>query len=139
MSTMVQRRNTRQRQLVMDVVRELHDHPTADEVYLKAREVDARISRGTVYRNLALLSEEGDLLSVRIGGANHYDHNTGPHAHAVCASCGRVVDVPLDAATAQTLAKSAATLTGYEISACDLTFSGLCPDCQQSRQDAVSA
>ena len=55
----MERRNTRQRQLVLDAVRELDDHPTADEVYLRVREKDEHVSRGTVYRNLHILVESG--------------------------------------------------------------------------------
>ena len=56
----VQRRNTRQRRLVLDAVRALHNgHPTADDVFVEVRRHDGRISRGTVYRNLSLLSDEG--------------------------------------------------------------------------------
>ena len=53
----MERRNTRQRQLVLEAVQELCDHPTADEIYLRVREQDDHISRGTVYRNLHLLAD----------------------------------------------------------------------------------
>ena len=59
---MKQQRNTRQRQLVLDVVRGRRDHPTAEQIYQSVREQDAHVSRGTVYRNLNLLCEQpGDL------------------------------------------------------------------------------
>ncbi len=132
---MVQRRNTKQRQLVMDVVRELDDHPTADEIYLKARETDPRISRGTVYRNLALLSDEGELLSVRIGNACHYDHNTSFHAHLVCQQCGSVIDVPVDEGRIAGVSRDVAASTGYDVEGVELTFVGTCPTCRQLRQD----
>ncbi len=55
----VQRRNTKQRKLVLDAVRQSYNHPTADEIYNAVREQDDRISRGTVYRNLNLLADAG--------------------------------------------------------------------------------
>ena len=55
----MQYRNTRQRKIVLEAVQEHHDHPSADQIYLEIRTKDPRISRGTVYRNLNILSEEG--------------------------------------------------------------------------------
>ena len=55
----VQRRNTRQRKLVLDAVRQSYNHPTADEIYNAVRAQDDKISRGTVYRNLNLLADAG--------------------------------------------------------------------------------
>ena len=56
----VQRRNTRQRKLVLDAVRQSYNHPTADEIYNVVRAQDDKISRGTVYRNLNLLADAGE-------------------------------------------------------------------------------
>ena len=61
----VQRRNTRQRKLVLDAVRQSYNHPTADEIYNVVRAQDDKISRGTVYRNLNLLADAGEILSSR--------------------------------------------------------------------------
>ena len=60
----VQRRNTRQRKLVLDAVRQSYNHPTADEIYNVVRAQDDKISRGTVYRNLNLLADAGEILSI---------------------------------------------------------------------------
>ena len=61
----MQYRNTRQRKIVLEAVQEHHDHPSADQIYLEIRAKDPRISRGTVYRNLNVLSEEGQITHVR--------------------------------------------------------------------------
>ena len=61
----VQRRNTRQRKLVFDAVRQSYNHPTADEIYNVVRAQDDKISRGTVYRNLNLLADAGEILSIK--------------------------------------------------------------------------
>ena len=65
----VQRRNTRQRKLVLDAVRQSYNHPTADEIYNVVRAQDDKISRGTVYRNLNLLADAGEILSIKTPGA----------------------------------------------------------------------
>lgn len=91
----VQRRNTRQRKLVLDAVRQSYSHPTADEIYNAVREQDDKISRGTVYRNLNLLADAGDILSIKTPGGSRFDRTIEPHAHIICTSCSRVIDVPL--------------------------------------------
>ena len=60
------RRNSKQRQLVLEAVKARCDHPTADQIYLDVRAQDDKISRGTVYRNLGLLSDEGQISQVRV-------------------------------------------------------------------------
>ena len=67
------RRNTRQRQLVLDAVRARCDHPTAEDIFLDVRTIDERVSRGTVYRNLNLLAETGVIATVKAPGAMRFD------------------------------------------------------------------
>ena len=62
----VQRRNTKQRKLVLDAVRQSYNHPTADEIYNVVRAQDDKISRGTVYRNLNLLADAGSVEKVGV-------------------------------------------------------------------------
>ena len=69
----MQRRNTKQRKLVLDAVRQSYNHPTADEIYNAVREQDDRISRGTVYRNLNLLADAGEILSIKTPGGSRFD------------------------------------------------------------------
>lgn len=133
----MERRNTRQRQLVLDVVRELRDHPTADEVYLKVRERDVHVSRGTVYRNLHVLAEEGDILSVKMPGGERFDLRTDRHAHLVCTECGSVVDVP--APDYGDYRERVARQTGYANVKATTLLTGLCPDCQAKADRAAAA
>ena len=67
------RRNTRQRQLVLDAVRARCDHPTAEDVYRDVHAIDEHVSRGTVYRNLNLLAETGVITTVKAPGAMRFD------------------------------------------------------------------
>jgi Fe2+ or Zn2+ uptake regulation protein len=126
---MVQRRNTRQRRLVLDAVMQLDDHPTADEIYLTVRQQDEHVSRGTVYRNLNLLAEEGRILDVKVPGGDRFDHRVDDHAHLVCRSCGEVCDVP-DPNASDADARTA-DATGYAGVSHYTVFSGICPKCQE--------
>lgn len=125
----VQRRITRQRQLVLDAVRATHKHPTADEVFYAVRTQDDHISRGTVYRNLNILAEEGEIQAVRMRGGDRFDLRCDRHMHIVCRECGMVVDAPLPYEEA--LDTNLAAETGFSLVEHATTFEGLCPACQE--------
>lgn len=125
----VQRRNTRQRKLVLDAVRQSYNHPTADEIYNVVRAQDDKISRGTVYRNLNLLADAGEILSIKTPGGSRFDRTIEPHAHIICTSCSRVIDVPLPF-DAQIDAKASEQI-GWHVTSHYTIFEGLCPDCRQ--------
>lgn len=125
----VQRRNTKQRKLVLDAVRQSYNHPTADEIYNAVREQDDKISRGTVYRNLNLLADAGEILSIKTPGGSRFDRTIEPHAHIICTSCSRVIDVPLPF-DAQLDAKASEQI-GWHVTSHYTIFEGLCPDCRK--------
>ena len=129
---MKQQRSTWQRQLVLDTVRARHDHPSADQIYIDARTADDRISRGTVYRNLSLLAENGEILHVKVPGADRYDRRTDYHYHLICTGCGAVTDVPIIYRDA--LDSEVAGETGYRVSRHRTVFEGLCPKCQKKHE-----
>ena len=87
---------SRQREIIKEYLASTKEHPTADTVYLHVRKTFPKISLGTVYRNLALLSERGEILKLSYeGGADHYDACTDPHYHFVCQECGAVIDLDM--------------------------------------------
>ena len=87
---------SRQREAIKDFVIARDDHPTADVVYMNVRKEFPNISLGTVYRNLTLLSDMGELSRLRLGdGVDHFDAITTPHYHFVCQDCGSVTDLNL--------------------------------------------
>ncbi len=124
-----QRRNTRQRQLVLDAVRAHNDHPTAEDIFNDVRAVDPKVGRGTVYRNLNLLEETGVITTVKTPGTMRYDWRVDGHSHVVCRTCGAVSDTPLPYDSA--LDTTAAKATGFAIDAHNTVFEGLCPHCQK--------
>ncbi len=129
-------RNTAQRKLVLDVVQSSCDHPTAEQIYEVARRQDPHISRGTVYRNLNLLSELGELkrLSMPVG-PDHFDFRRDNHYHFCCRGCGMVIDTMLPYREEFNEAPDA--LIGYKIEWHRLVLVGLCPECQQKENDQI--
>lgn len=88
---------SRQRESIKEFLRTRTDHPTADTVYENIRKQYPNISLGTVYRNLSLLSEIGEILKISTGtGPDRFDGNTCPHYHFICRSCGSVLDLSME-------------------------------------------
>jgi len=129
----MEKRNTLQKQLVLEAVRQIHDHPTADEVYRQVTAAHPSVSKATVYRNLNILAQDGLVRKVAVpGAADRFDFTPAPHYHVQCAVCGRIVDTP--APYMKELDAAAAKATGFEISRHELVFEGLCPECRRDAQ-----
>jgi len=86
---------SRQRESIKKYLYGRTDHPTADMIYTSIREEYPNISLGTVYRNLSLLVELGEIRKVTTDGADRFDAKLEPHSHFVCRHCGCVMDVML--------------------------------------------
>ncbi len=123
-------RHTIQKQLVIDTVNELHTHPSAEEIYTAVLEKAPHISKATVYRNLAQLSEMGEILKIEVPNASdRFDFNTKPHHHMKCTMCGRLSDVELSReldVMGNVKSVMGDTLTGYQ-----LLFAGVCKSCTE--------
>lgn len=120
--------NTIQRSLVLKTVKELQFHATADEVYDTIVKKHSDISRGTVYRNLNLLSDIGEIRKLEMpSGADRFDHICHEHYHTRCIKCGRVFDVEMDfIADLETNIKDT---HGFKFTGHDIIFKGICPEC----------
>ena len=131
-------RNTIQRSLTLDAVKKLKNHPTVEEIYEEVAKVHPSVSKGTVYRNLKELAENGDLYDVEVpGGASHFDHNCHKHYHARCIKCGKVSDV--DFPYMDDLIDKIVDKHGFEFTGYDLVFKGLCPQCAQNSQSSQAS
>ena len=121
---------TRQREAVLQVIRESENHLTASEIYEAARARLPSISYATVYNSLKYLKDSGLVheISFGVAGANRYDRETERHDHALCTSCGKLVD--FDATVSSELVRAAARKTRFKPESIHLTLRGLCPDCR---------
>lgn len=89
---------SRQREAIKEYLSQTKEHPTADTIYMDIREVYPNISLGTVYRNLNLLVERGEVLRIiGMDGSDRYDGNTHQHYHFLCNKCHRVLDLDMEA------------------------------------------
>jgi Fur family ferric uptake transcriptional regulator len=123
-------RMTHQRQLILEEIRRVNTHPTADELYGMVRKRLPRISMGTIYRNLEVLSTSG--LIQKIGPESsqmRFDGNTKNHYHIRCTHCGKVEDAPVE--SVENLGHGIRDASDYTIIGHRLEFIGICPICRK--------
>jgi Fe2+ or Zn2+ uptake regulation protein len=119
---------TKQRQAVLDVIRQSEDHLTANEVFEDARRLLPTISFATVYNSLRYLKSEGLIGEVRFAiDATRYDRTLTRHDHALCNKCGKLVD--LDLPVPAELVKKAERLSKFNAGSIEVILRGLCPAC----------
>jgi len=119
---------TKQRKVILEVLRSADSHPPADKVYESVRRRIPDVSLGTVYRNLEKLRRSGSILKLDTGtGQRRYDGNTRPHHHMVCNECGRVMDVPEVAEISVDF--NGELLDGFNVENYVFMLRGKCPRC----------
>lgn len=126
---------TRQRAVILEELRNSDAHPSADELYQMVRKRLPRISLGTVYRNLEILAELGNIQKLELSGSlKRYDSDPHRHYHIRCVGCDKVVDAPI--APLNQLEDELYHTTVFEIIGHNLEFTGLCPDCSREQEKA---
>jgi Fe2+ or Zn2+ uptake regulation protein len=127
------RRQTLQKKTILTILRKTDTHPTADWIYDEVRKVLPHISKGTVYRNLKILGEDGEVSELHLNGdASRYDGNMSPHYHFRCEGCGKLYDIdePFNAEIDERVMKK----TGFMILYHHLEFRGFCHTCQNNKE-----
>jgi Fur family transcriptional regulator, ferric uptake regulator len=123
---------TAQRRIILQELRNVRTHPTAGEIYELVRKRLPRISLGTVYRNLEILSEIGMIQKLEMAGTQkRFDGIVENHYHVRCLRCGRVDDVVAN--SIPMINEALAEASNYEILWHRLEFVGLCPQCKKER------
>ncbi len=122
-----QTRMTRQRMVILEELKKVRTHPTADELYSMVRTKLPRISLGTVYRNLDFLAETGEIVKLEsTGSIRRFDGDTSPHQHIRCTVCGRVGDVVPMAPTPDV---NTIHVDGFTVTRARVEYEGVCDAC----------
>lgn len=131
-------RMTRQRMVILEELRKVDIHPSADEIYAIVRKRLPRISLGTIYRNLEVLSESGEILRLDSGSSlKRFDGRIDRHYHIRCTGCDRLTDIFCDPGA--DLDAQARNFTDFSVTGHKLEFVGICPDCQRSPANTMHA
>ena len=127
-------RKTKQREVILRLLRATNSHPTADEIYQQVRGKILNISKGTVYRNLKVLQGMGLVSRLELEGVSvgRFDANPSSHYHFRCEKCARVFDIDIPVSTDEKLKQHIARITGHIVSYHRLEFHGICYTCKRS-------
>ncbi len=123
---------SKQREIILNVIKDMHTHPTAEEIYEKVHDVDEKISKSTVYRNINILVDNGKIRKISMpSGSDRYDYFHKIHNHIVCEKCGKVFDfnceLPIELKEAiMNQLHNKITLTD------NIKINGICNDCMDS-------
>lgn len=118
---------TKQRKLISDIIKSSKEHMTAEEIYMKAKKIMPYIAIGTVYRNLGLMAEAGEIRRITMLNApDRFDRSVHPHEHAICQNCGELYDVSIS-----NLKEQLEKQTGIEILGYALSLKYICDKCKK--------
>jgi Fur family ferric uptake transcriptional regulator len=122
-------RMTRQRRVILEVLRAADIHPSADQIHAWVRQQLPHISLATVYRNLEALSARGEIQTLAWAGAlKRFDGVVDRHYHIHCPHCDRLADLPLP--VSPLMEAQAQAVTDFQITGHRIEFSGICPACR---------
>jgi Fur family peroxide stress response transcriptional regulator len=123
----------RKRDAILDYLRQSKAHPSAETIYTDLKPEIADLAMGTVYRNLTLFRQQGLISSIAtVSGVERFDANTNPHVHFICTACDAVIDLN-EMEIPSSLQSTASQCCGGRADICQLSFTGLCRECYQSK------
>ncbi|NLA92856.1 MAG: transcriptional repressor [Spirochaetales bacterium] len=125
---------SKQREIILKTLKAADSHLTAEDLYHKVREIIPRISLGTIYRNLNLLVELGEIRTLQSSDSPSilYDGRSDEHCHLICTVCGKITDIELSLFTPFDL--TVYEKTGFLVDDHDLVLKGTCADCLEKRR-----
>jgi Fur family peroxide stress response transcriptional regulator len=127
--TEVRYKRSRQRERILDTLKNTKSHPTASWVYDQLKKDFPSLSLGTVYRNLGILRDQGLVRVLQSGSTfDRFDADMKEHSHFVCENCGKIEDVDLP--PYNEWGKSISASLGRKVSGYRLDFYGHCDDCE---------
>ena len=126
-------RNTLQRQIILDAVIKLNNHPSIEEVYIEVKKDYPAISKTTIYRNLRQLAQNRILGQVSLpDGLERYDTRTTQHHHFKCRNCDKIFDVDMDYPVE--INNAIKMKYGYQVDEHNIVFKGICAECGKIRK-----
>ena len=127
-------KKSKQRDAILSFLESRTDHPSADTIYTHIRKSMPNISLGTVYRNLSLLCELGQIVKLPCDDKiDRYDCRVTPHNHFICDKCGCIVDLEMD--SIDYIKETASENFAGQISSYSVFFHGTCERCLNELED----
>lgn len=124
---------SKQREIVLDVIKENCIHPTAEEIYNLVNQKDTQISKSTVYRNINILVQLGQIKKLKmVIGPDRYDYMYKEHSHAICEICGKVYDFYYDF-NSENISKELLKQIGMDMQINNISLYGICENCKSKK------
>lgn len=121
---------TNQRAIILEYLKENYSHPSVDEIFTFVKQRLPRISKKTVYTSLQFLRDKGLISEVKVKGVQRYEPTTAPHHHAICRTCGKMMDIASDDLLSHAMAVGK-TINDFRIEYSHVTFYGICRTCME--------
>ena len=120
---------SKQRESILNYVKSVKTHPTAEIIYQEVRKQDNKISLGTVYRNLEKLNQNGDIKRLKMANEkDRFDGDVSHHYHGICTRCGKLIDIFVD--YYEDIDRYINKNTNSEVVSHDVIFNVICPECK---------
>ena len=118
---------TKQRELIISILKQSDRHLTADEIFFLAKLKMPSIAMATIYNNLNAMHEAGQIKRLHIDGvADCFDKIMDPHDHLLCDKCGKITDIRIPS-----LPDLIESEIGCEIDEHELIVHYVCADCRR--------
>ncbi|MGL5904996.1 MAG: Fur family transcriptional regulator [Cetobacterium sp.] len=122
---------SKQRELILNYILNSQEHLTADIIYGDLKKYNPELSLGTVYRNLAKLTEIGAIKKVSLPNqVDKFDKNLDPHAHFICDRCAKIVDIKVT--NIDNILSNISNDENIFIKRYDIVLNGICNDCKKN-------
>ena len=122
-------KHSKQRDAILDLLKSVCCHPTADWLYKELKKDYPNMGIATVYRNLNLLLNMGEIIKLDVGdGVDHFDASTNDHCHFICTKCHNVIDI--DIPSSVSLKEEAENHNDISVTNCSLFLYGNCQNCK---------
>ena len=119
-------KNTKQKQVIYENIKSRFDHPSAEDVYHSLKEEHTALSLATVYRNLNQFAQSGLINKIEVPNASdRFDATMEAHDHAICLTCGKVMDIPCQVNKKPKSIK----IEGFKVQEIQFLALGQCQDC----------
>jgi Fe2+ or Zn2+ uptake regulation protein len=124
-------RQSRQRERILQLLKETDTHPSADWLYARLKNEFPKLSLGTVYRNITILIEQGLVQKIHYGSTfDRFEANPEPHYHLICEVCGKIEDFQIP--IYEEINQQASANSNFSINRHMIEFFGLCPKCEKA-------
>jgi len=124
-------RITKQRKIILNHLKSVKTHPSAEMVYGDVVKDEPKITLATVYRNLNLLADQMLITRLEINGEFRYDADMEFHQHLICNQCGKIKDVFQKEISEHALNKL--ETNNFDVSSVKIIFEGICDSCKKEK------